>query len=91
MPETISGMLESRWFWHVVRLCLVVMFLASGLARLIDFDGGMAEMQAAGLGPAALFNGVVGITLWTGSVLILMDRAVWLRPGCWAGSCFSPS
>ncbi|MHC8494429.1 DoxX family protein [Thalassospira sp. SM2505] len=88
MQKVISGILESRWFWFLARLCLVVMFLASGLAKLIDFDGGMAEMQAAGLAPAALFNVLVIITLLAGAVLILIDRAVWLAAGMLGGFLF---
>ncbi|MEQ9345638.1 MAG: DoxX family protein [Thalassospira sp.] len=85
MQEMIEKVLESRWLWLVARLCLVGVFLASGLAKLIDFDGGMAEMTAAGLSPAGLFNGLVVVTLLSGAVLILLDRVVWLAAGMLGG------
>ncbi|MGZ9893682.1 DoxX family protein [Bordetella bronchiseptica] len=84
MLRYIDGVLESRWFWLLARLCLAVVFMASGLAKLIDFDGGVAEMRAAGLAPAALFNAAVAVTLLAGAGLVLLDRALWLGAGALA-------
>lgn len=78
MLVSIHSMLESRWFWLLTRIVLAVVFLSSGLAKLLDFEGGIAEMTRAGLAPAALFNWLTIITLLGGSILLLLDRAVWL-------------
>lgn len=78
MLVSIHAMLESRWFWLLTRILLAVVFLSSGLAKLLDFEGGITEMTRAGLAPATLFNWLTIITLLSGSILLLLDRAVWL-------------
>jgi len=80
-PRVIDAILQSGWLWLLARICLMIIFIASGAAKLIDFDGGMAEMAAAGLSPAWLFNILVAVTLLVSAVLVLMDRAVWLACG----------
>lgn len=71
-------LLESKVVWLLARLLLAVVFAAGGLAKLIDFQGGMAEMEQAGLSPAWLFNVIVGVGLCGGAVLIVLDRFIWL-------------
>ncbi|AQZ95350.1 DoxX family protein [Halopseudomonas phragmitis] len=83
--QKLGEVLESGWLWLVARLLLVVVFASSGLAKIIDFDAGMAEMRDAGLEPAWLFNVVVASTLLLGSVLILLDRVVWLAAAALSG------
>lgn len=39
MLVSIHSMLESRWFWLLTRILLAVVFLSSGLAKVLDFDG----------------------------------------------------
>ena len=77
-PQYIESLLQSTWLWFIARLCLAVVFIASGVAKLIDFQGGVAEMRGAGLEPARLFNIAVAALMLAGSILILLDRAVWL-------------
>lgn len=77
-PQFIESLLESSWLWFIARLCLATLFLSSGAAKLIDFSGGMAEMRAAGLHPAWLFNSAVAVLMLAGAALILADRAMWL-------------
>jgi len=84
MRHLIHTALESRWLWLIARLLLVVVFVSSGLAKLLAFDGGVAEMRAAGLEPASLFNIAVAVTLLGGSALILIDRHLWLGAGALA-------
>ncbi|GGI15954.1 DoxX family protein [Oxalicibacterium faecigallinarum] len=78
MQGQMEAVLESRWLWLTARVLIVVVFAASGLAKLIDFDGGLAEMRQAGLEPAWLFNILVIAVLLVGALLILLDRALWL-------------
>lgn len=78
MRTFIDNTLDSRWLWITARLLLAVVFLSSGLAKLIDFQGGLAEMRAAGLEPDWLFNIATIKVLLGGSLLLLLDRALWL-------------
>ncbi|MDC9596726.1 DoxX family protein [Xenorhabdus anantnagensis] len=84
MQRFIENALESNWLWLVVRLLLLVIFISSGLAKLIDFEGSLAEMRAAGLHPDWFFNIASAIVLLSGSLLILFDRFVWLGNADWA-------
>lgn len=70
--------LDSRWLWRMARLLLALMFTVSGLARVLDPQGGMDEMRAAGLEPAWLFNTAVATTLLLAAMLVLLDRLLWL-------------
>lgn len=81
MQRFINTALDSYWLWLLARLCLMVIFISSGLAKLFDIEGSLAEMRAAGLHPAWLFNLASAAVLLTGSVLILLNRWVWLGAG----------
>lgn len=84
MRPYIDNALDSRWLWITARILLAVVFLSSGLAKLIDFQGGLADMRAAGLEPDWLFNIATAVVLIGGSVLLLLDRALWLGVGALA-------
>lgn len=84
MRNTIDSLLMSRWLWLVARILLTTVFLSSGLAKLIDFEGGMADMRGAGLSPEWLFNIMTIIILLGGSILLLLDRVLWLGAGALA-------
>ncbi|SSW67490.1 DoxX family protein [Achromobacter agilis] len=81
MQDFVNKALDSRWLWILARILLAVVFLSSGLAKLIDFQGGLAEMRAAGLEPDWLFNIATALVLIGGSVLLLLDRVLWLGAG----------
>lgn len=84
MRNIVDTTLDSRWLWIGARVLLAVVFLSSGLAKLLDFQGGLAEMRAAGLEPDWLFNIATIAVLLGGSVLLLLDRALWLGAGALA-------
>ncbi|HBS54320.1 MAG TPA: DoxX family protein [Stenotrophomonas sp.] len=65
---------NDRVAWLITRVLLSLVFLSSGLAKLFDFQGGMADMQSAGLHPAWLFNLTTAAVLLAGAALILLDR-----------------
>ncbi|PHM70055.1 DoxX family protein [Xenorhabdus kozodoii] len=71
-------------FIILTRILLLVIFVSSGLAKVIDFEGSLAEMRAAGLHPDWFFNIASAIVLLFGSLLILFDRFVWLGAGALA-------
>lgn len=64
--------------WLACRILVCAVFLSSGLAKTLDFGGGIAEMTAAGLAPAWLYNIVVAATLLIGCSLILLDKFIWV-------------
>jgi transmembrane protein len=79
------GMLTSAtWFGYLARILLTFMYWGSGLSKLIDFNGGVAEMAHFGLEPAAAFNIAVIITQLGGSALIILNRWTWLGAGALA-------
>lgn len=77
MSKRIDDILTGQASWRAARLLLTVVFVLSGVAKLADFDGGMAEMRRAGLEPAWLFNGVVALVLLAGTLAIWFDRYLW--------------
>lgn len=81
MQRYINTALDSGWLWLLARLCLMVIFISSGLAKLLDVEGGMTEMRAAGLRPDWLFTLASAAVLLIGAALILLNRWVWLGTG----------
>jgi len=81
MTSFITTITASNWFGLLARIVLTYMFWASGLAKLIDFNGGMAEMAQFGLQPGAVFITLVIITQLGGSALIIANRYTWLGAG----------
>lgn len=80
-PDFVQVILESPWTLPLVRFGLVVTFLASGLSKIANFSGGVAEMAQAGL-PAPPVMALLSIFVeLTGSVLVLIGRWVWLGAG----------
>jgi uncharacterized membrane protein YphA (DoxX/SURF4 family) len=80
-PEFVRAILEWPWTWAVARCALVVIFLASGLSKVANFSGGVAEMAQAGM-PAPAVMALLSIFVeLTGSVLVLIGRWVWLGAG----------
>jgi transmembrane protein len=79
--QAITG---ATWFGYLARTVLTYMFWASGLAKLIGFQAGVAEMAHFGLEPAVAFNIAVIITQLGGSALIILNRWTWLGAGALA-------
>jgi transmembrane protein len=84
MPTIVSRLLEQTWFLVAARVVLTFAFWGSGLAKLINFSQGVAEMQAANLPYPALMNVAVIITQLGGSALIIFNRYTWLGAGALA-------
>lgn len=74
----MQSLLGATWFGYLARIVLTFMFWSSGLAKLIDFNGGIAEMVHFGLEPGALFNVATIIVQIGGSLLIILNRWTWL-------------
>lgn len=80
----IGHLTGSTWFGYLARTLLTFMYWGSGLSKLIDFNGGVAEMSHFGLEPAVAFNVAVIITQLGGSALIILNRWTWLGAGALA-------
>jgi uncharacterized membrane protein YphA (DoxX/SURF4 family) len=80
-PQFVQAILEWQWTWPIARFALVVFYLVSGLSKIADFRGAVAEMVEARMpAPAAMALLSIFVEL-TGSVLVLIDRWVWLGAG----------
>ena len=80
-PQFVQAILEWQWTWPIARFALVVNYLVSGLSKIANFRAAIAEMAQAGLpAPAAMALLTIFVEL-TGSVLVLIDRWVWLGAG----------
>jgi transmembrane protein len=81
MSALIENITGSRVFGFLARTVLTSMFWLSGIAKLADFNAGVAEMAHFGLEPATGFNIAVAITQLVGSALIIANRWTWLGAG----------
>jgi transmembrane protein len=84
MNNIINCIIQNSIFGYVARIILTFMFWGSGLSKLFDFSGGMAEMSHFGLEPAALFNLATIIVQLGGSLLIILNTYTWLGAGALA-------
>ena len=84
MPRAIELILGNQWFGYLARTVFTSMFWMSGLAKLIDFPAGVAEMSHFGLEPAVAYNTVVLTVQLVGSALIILNRWTWLGAGALA-------
>jgi transmembrane protein len=80
-PRWVHAILLSRITEFAARVLLTFPFWGSGLAKLLDFSGGMAEMRQFGLEPAWFYNGLTVFIQLGGSGLIISKRWTWLGAG----------
>jgi transmembrane protein len=81
MPTLIVKLLDQSWFMVLARVVLTFAFWGSGLSKLIDFQGGVAEMKMLGFSQPVLINVLTVITQLGGSALIILNRWTWLGAG----------
>jgi transmembrane protein len=80
-PRWIETLLSSRMTETTARVILTFPFWGSGLAKLLNFSGGMAEMSQFGLEPAWFYNSLTIFVQLVGSGLIITNRLTWLGAG----------
>lgn len=80
-PRWIDTVLSSRITEIAARVLLTFPFWGSGLAKLLNFSGGMAEMSQFGLEPAWFYNSLTIFVQLLGSALIIVKRGTWLGAG----------
>lgn len=81
MHDRVEALLRRRSTGIAARALLTLPFWASGIAKLIAFDSGVAEMAHHGLEPAVAFNIATIATQLIGSGLIIANRIAWLGAG----------
>lgn len=81
MSRILEQFLRNRAVAATARVLLTFPFWGSGLAKLIDFQGGVAEMAHFDLHPAVMFNIATIIVQLGGSILIIQNRYTWLGAG----------
>jgi uncharacterized membrane protein YphA (DoxX/SURF4 family) len=80
-PQFVQAILEWQWTWPIARFALIVNYLVSGLSKIANFRGGVAEMAQAGM-PAPVVMALLSIFVELGgSALVLIGRWVWLGAG----------
>lgn len=84
-PRMIAAFLDSGIGWFLARLVLTFVFWSAGLGHLVEFGPSAAELATLGLEPAGFLNVVLIATLLVGSLLILLDRWLWLGCGILSG------
>lgn len=77
----IDKILASPAFGVFARVVLTFIFWSSGLAKLIDFPGAVAEMERFGVLPAVPMAVAVIIVQLGGAALVISGRYVWLGAG----------
>jgi transmembrane protein len=80
-PRWVHAILSSSITEFAARVLLTFPFWGSGLAKLLDFSGGMAEMRHFGLEPAWFYNSLTVFVQLVGSALIISKRWTWLGAG----------
>ena len=77
----IDKLLSSPVFGVFARVLVTFVFWSSGLAKLADFGGAVAEMEKYGVLPAAPMAALVIVVQLGGSALVISGWNVWLGAG----------
>jgi uncharacterized membrane protein YphA (DoxX/SURF4 family) len=80
-PRWIAAILTWPLLWHAARLALTSAYIIGGLTKLFDFAGAIAEQEKFGLNPGWLWATLAIIVELGGSVLVVVNRYVWLGAG----------
>ena len=81
----LNTLLQSRVYYTLATALLTYIFWWSGLSKIFDFSGAMAEMEHFGLHPAALFAAATIALQVLGSLAIISaSRWAWLGAGALA-------
>jgi transmembrane protein len=80
-PKLIDEILKSDWLWHGSRLTVTFMYWYAGIGFALDFQGAQQAMASAGIQPLWAVAALTILVEIGGSLLIIMDRMVWLGAG----------
>ncbi len=80
-PKPIAALLRAPAFGPVARAILTVPYWWSGIAKLADLNGALAEAAHFGLKPAWLVVATTVLVQLGGSIALILGRAGWLAAG----------
>lgn len=80
-PGPVAGLLGSAWFGRLAAALLTLPFYLSGLSKLGDLQGALAEAHHFGLEPAPLMVAATIAVQLIGSALLILGRWAWLGAG----------
>jgi uncharacterized membrane protein YphA (DoxX/SURF4 family) len=80
-PAPISTLLRSAAFGVAARAILTLPYWWSGIAKLADLNGALAEAAHFGLKPAWLVVAATVLVQLGGSTLLILGRVGWLAAG----------
>ena len=83
----VERLLTAQWIAAAGRIAVAAPFLVSGIAKVADFQGAIAEVRAlTGLEPAGLLAALVVLTQLAGSALVVAGgRLTWIGAAGLAG------
>lgn len=81
MSHPIKALLSGRAVELAARVVLTFPFWGSGLDKLFNFTGAVAEMRMFGLEPAPTVALAVILVQLGGSALVILNRPAWLGAG----------
>ena len=80
-PAPISSLLRSSAFGLFARAVLTLPYWWSGIAKLTDLNGALAEAAHFGLKPAWLVVAATVLVQLGGSIALILGKAGWLAAG----------
>jgi uncharacterized membrane protein YphA (DoxX/SURF4 family) len=80
-PAPISTLLDAGWFRRVACAVLTIPYWLSGIDKLLDLEGALAEAGHFGLQPAWTVVAATIIVQIGGSLLAILGRQAWLGAG----------
>jgi transmembrane protein len=81
VTKFVADILESDWLWHLSRIVVTFMFWYAGFEFLFDFSDAQTTMAMTGLQPLWLIAALTIVVEIGASLLIVLDRLVWLGAG----------
>jgi len=80
-PRIISRLLTAPWFGMAARVLLTLPYWWSGLTKITNIGGAVAEAQGLGLRPAVLVVAATIFVQLAGSLALILGRWGWLAAG----------
>ncbi len=84
MEFIVQALLTASVTAFVARVLLTFPFWSSGLAKVMDFQATVGEMEHFGFTPGIAFGLATIIVQLSGSALVIANRLVWLGAGALA-------
>jgi transmembrane protein len=80
-PRPIAAILDSQALWILSRLLISFMFWWEGVQFLLNFQAVAPGINVLGLQPVWLGPALTVAVMIVGSILVILDRYLWLGAG----------